>query len=481
MCLVKGLQKLAYIPDLDISGEMRIFVSLVGMRYEIVNVCFDTGAFAYADTCRFNEAVLIVIPHLGEISFDFSLQKRKNHVLSDAGPRKRTLWLRLLPVTAGVAMYENPEVLCGGEKRLLNLISLIYEAVEQPSLWPAVLDSIAEMSGSGCTMLFANSNQCGAGDVVALARAGQDYLDAYLEHYASVNVLSPLCDCLFPDGTVRYSHIAVPDNEFKKTEFYNDYFRPGGYFYSFGIKVPLAGGKPAYLASLRSKEKGPYGDAEGAILTTLLPHLQRGLLLHFQFSLLRSGLQTTLDHLPYGLVLLDERGRCVLLNDAAKEIVHKRDGLVLSKSRLVAESPSESSRLRAAIAHAIDPAAMRINNGSGAMLISHRTATPLQIVVSPFVSGLVEVPFRVTATVYIRDSQAKTAKPTDRFQSLYGLTKAEAKLAMLLVEGCNISDAAETNRVTRETVRSQLKAVFQKTGTRRQAELVRLLAGIPAK
>lgn len=390
-------------------------------------------------------------------------------------------WLSLLQVAAGVAMYENPEVLCGGEKPLLNLISLIYEAVEQPSLWPTVLDGIAEMSGSGCTMLFANSNQCGAGDLVALARTGQDYLEAYLDHYASVNVLSPLCDRLFPDGTVRYSHIAVPDNAFEKTEFYNDYFRPGGYFYSFGIKVPLPGGKPAYLASLRPKEKGPYGDAEGAVLTTLLPHLQRGLLLHFQFSLLQSGLLATLDHLPYGLALLDARGRCVLLNTAAKQIVDKRDGLILSKSRLVAESPAESARLRTAIARAVDPTGMRINNGSGAMLVSRRTATPLQIIVSPFVSGLGEVPFGVVATVYIRDSQARIASPVDSFQYLYGLTKAEAKLAALLVEGCNISDAAEANRVTRETVRSQLKAVFQKTGTRRQAELVRLLVAIPSK
>ncbi|MHB1938507.1 MAG: helix-turn-helix transcriptional regulator [Acidobacteriaceae bacterium] len=306
-------------------------------------------------------------------------------------------------------------------------------------------------------------------------------MEAYLDHYSSVNVLSPLCDRLFPDGTVRYSHIAVPDNEFEKTEFYNDYFRPGGYFYSFGIKVPLPGGKPAYLASLRPKEKGPYGDAEGAVLTTLLPHLQRGLLLHFQFSLLRSGLQATLDHLPYGLALLDARGRCVLLNNAAKQILDKRDGLVLSKSRLVAESPAESARLRAAIARAVDPAAIRISNGGGALLVSRRSGISLQLIVSPFVSGLVGVPLSVAATVYIRDSQAKIARPIDTFQSLYGLTKAEAKLATLLVEGCNISDAAEKNRVTRETVRSQLKAVFQKTGTRRQAELVRLLAAIPAK
>jgi len=58
---------------------------------------------------------------------------------------------------------------------------------------------------------------------------------------------------------------------------------------------------------------------------------------------------------------------------------------------------------------------------------------------------------------------------------LYGLTPAEARLAQALVAGEHLNDIAEHLGITKETARSQLKAVFAKTDTHRQAELVRVL------
>jgi DNA-binding CsgD family transcriptional regulator len=58
----------------------------------------------------------------------------------------------------------------------------------------------------------------------------------------------------------------------------------------------------------------------------------------------------------------------------------------------------------------------------------------------------------------------------------FGLTAAEAKLAGALASALGINAAAAALGVSRETARSQLKAVFAKTNTRRQAELAGLLA-----
>jgi len=56
---------------------------------------------------------------------------------------------------------------------------------------------------------------------------------------------------------------------------------------------------------------------------------------------------------------------------------------------------------------------------------------------------------------------------------------AEGRIALSLLEGSSLAEAAELNGVGVETARSQLKRVFLKTGTRRQAELVGLLASLP--
>ena len=60
----------------------------------------------------------------------------------------------------------------------------------------------------------------------------------------------------------------------------------------------------------------------------------------------------------------------------------------------------------------------------------------------------------------------------DRLRSHFGLTPAEARLALLLVTGETLRSAAVKLSITYETARSQLKSIFNKTRTHRQAELV---------
>jgi DNA-binding CsgD family transcriptional regulator len=58
---------------------------------------------------------------------------------------------------------------------------------------------------------------------------------------------------------------------------------------------------------------------------------------------------------------------------------------------------------------------------------------------------------------------------------LFGLTKGEARLSVLLISGCSVREAARILGVKESTARSVLRTVFAKTGTNRQAGLIRLL------
>jgi DNA-binding CsgD family transcriptional regulator len=60
----------------------------------------------------------------------------------------------------------------------------------------------------------------------------------------------------------------------------------------------------------------------------------------------------------------------------------------------------------------------------------------------------------------------------DQLQDLYRLTPAEVRVALLLVEGMAPKEIAVSNQVTINTVRTQIKSLLNKTGTRRQAEFV---------
>jgi DNA-binding CsgD family transcriptional regulator len=58
----------------------------------------------------------------------------------------------------------------------------------------------------------------------------------------------------------------------------------------------------------------------------------------------------------------------------------------------------------------------------------------------------------------------------------FALSVAETRIAEWIAVGVSLEKAAENLRISRETARTQLKAVFAKTGTHRQSELVALLS-----
>jgi DNA-binding CsgD family transcriptional regulator len=64
---------------------------------------------------------------------------------------------------------------------------------------------------------------------------------------------------------------------------------------------------------------------------------------------------------------------------------------------------------------------------------------------------------------------------TARLRAEFGLTKAEARLALRLAEGSSLASAAQTFGVKLTTIRSQLQQIFAKTGASRQSELVAML------
>jgi DNA-binding CsgD family transcriptional regulator len=106
---------------------------------------------------------------------------------------------------------------------------------------------------------------------------------------------------------------------------------------------------------------------------------------------------------------------------------------------------------------------------------------PLQLLVSPLCLEGVANAGKAVVAVFLADPEQFQAVPTDALRTLFGFSPAEARLAICVFEGHSLSEAAELNCVSRETVKTQMASVFQKTGARRQSELVRLLARLPLK
>jgi DNA-binding CsgD family transcriptional regulator len=83
---------------------------------------------------------------------------------------------------------------------------------------------------------------------------------------------------------------------------------------------------------------------------------------------------------------------------------------------------------------------------------------------------------RAAAIVFIRNTCEDTRSLSGLLTAVYGLTPTEVRLSLMLSQGHTLRAAAEANEVSIETIRTQLKFIFQKTGTHRQAALIQLMS-----
>ena len=171
--------------------------------------------------------------------------------------------------------------------------------------------------------------------------------------------------------------------------------------------------------------------------------------------------------------LLDRDGRIVSANHEAENLLAAQAGLKLVGRRLSAEDSIDQRRLAVAVtrahAAAIESEActgdtFRLRSGKASLVMR---VTPLH---RPDCK-----PDGATVTVVVGGFAAAKEVPPELLQAVYALTPAESRLAASLLTGLSLGEAAAAHGTTTGTARKQLAALFDKTGTSRQSELVRLM------
>jgi DNA-binding CsgD family transcriptional regulator len=184
-----------------------------------------------------------------------------------------------------------------------------------------------------------------------------------------------------------------------------------------------------------------------------------------------------LDAFVHAIVIVDRHARVVFSNCAAQRLLATCDPLRVGRQGLMGATTASTSMLRALVAKATrDDAARR----GGALLMQRAaTAEPLQVLVSPLggQQDFAEAdPHDRAAMLLIIDSQQARCGLEQRLTALFGLTPAEARVACEVGKGEHPNDVANRLGVMPSTVRTHLHHVFAKTATRRQAELMGLIA-----
>lgn len=178
-----------------------------------------------------------------------------------------------------------------------------------------------------------------------------------------------------------------------------------------------------------------------------------------------------LDSMSVGAVIADQGGQVQFANAAAEEILGENDGLTRRDGRIQAARSFETNNLLAALrdSHATAHGALLIARPSG--------KRPYAIVVTPLAGSGESKASR--ALVFVSDLAHRNNELAPRLSQLFGLSKAEARVAAGIAEGRRLTEIAQEFDVRMPTVRTQLRAVLKKVGASRQADLVRIVLALP--
>jgi DNA-binding CsgD family transcriptional regulator len=174
------------------------------------------------------------------------------------------------------------------------------------------------------------------------------------------------------------------------------------------------------------------------------------------------------------LIAADAKGRALSLSERAEHLLSEGDGLLLNGGFLTAQSPEAASQLQRAFRAAVDPSSF--DRRPRGVRISRSNGKPdLFVVVSRFPPGLDHLPGPTAATLVRLVELEMRPEHLCEHSHLFDLTPRETEVASALLEGHSINSMSETLGMSPNTARNHVQALFQKTRTNRQADLIRIL------
>lgn len=361
-----------------------------------------------------------------------------------------------------------------------HLVGLIYESALDPALWQETMRSLANQVEADTFHLLGWNNQKQAVTLGVVDASWNDGVDLYDRYYGSIDPRRELASQSGQGVVIACPHY-FDDKFISKSEFYQDFWLQYGLRYVMGGCLVRTDTTDFVLGLMRGPERGRYTPEQEACLARLMPHFNRSLRLmdHTQATSKTGELATAgQDAMSLAVIAVSQVGRLLYCNRSGEALLKAADVLrihhgVLACANGVQEKPWAD--ILGAIVKTGRPANLLLNNSVRPDERYSVTLTPL-----PKRGGFSTAgePEGVLCLVLPLDHRRMAT--AQQLMQLFGLTAAEARLVRALASGKTLEGYALENDLKVPTVKSQLRSVFEKTQTGRQAELVRLVTGIPA-
>jgi DNA-binding CsgD family transcriptional regulator len=365
------------------------------------------------------------------------------------------------------------------DKQLDHLIGVLYETVLDPSLWRETVGLCGLYAGGVDAQLLTTDKK--HDDSITQVLAGTEFSpqsgDDYANYYITIDPRISFLRALAVDEWVYCHH--MHDQYFvDHSEFYQDFLISHGARFALSAWVDDNEDRQTLLAVFRAVGQQPFEQVEQLAAQRFSGHLQRALRLQKHTQSLHTKAELgarAIDALTLSMLIVDGKGVILHLNVGAERLLNRGDSDLTSKTgRLYLAQPAYNNKLTALIAEATGYPAV-----GGAMFLSGEETRQVLVTPLPAASPFAQDWQTPLALVLVMED-GKSLSTLQLIGKLYDLSPDELRVASALLTGKSPEEYAQEAGVSINTVRSQLRNVFNKTNTSRQAELVALLSRIPS-
>ena len=371
-----------------------------------------------------------------------------------------------------------------------RILVALHEASMNESLWPATSALIDQACGTTGSYLlygkgklqrdvyFFSKNFCLGGEL------RKDIEEDYFGAYFLVDERVPRIRTL-PDSTVFHVADLYTEEEKRSSPAYNELLPHTNTQDSVLVHLEGPGTTQIVWNIADPVESGGWRSSQIEMIKRLLPHVRHYVNVRQALTDARAvgtSLSKLLDNRNCGIVQLDRHERILHANDFAAALLRRGDAICQRERCLAAWDSSDNARLqellRDALPRLVSPAT------GGSVTIGRKSMGPrLVLHVSPVDEGQTDYHTRgVAAIVMIVDPAAPESIDPGLVRDVFGLTRAESTVAVLLASGLTVREIAESTGRRESTVRWHMKQIFQKQRITRQTQLVRrvqTLSGFP--
>jgi DNA-binding CsgD family transcriptional regulator len=360
---------------------------------------------------------------------------------------------------------------------LSEFVGLIYDTALDPAAWPGVLNCLADLLAATTGAHFGSYNSRTYVTANLAPRHDPRYIHSFSEYWGSRDIFWQR-GANYRVGAVFMPETFMSREEHCRTAIFNEWYKPQRIEAMMRTNLLIEGPVSTVVTVGRRYSEGDFGATEIRLFGALIPHLQRTVQLQLHLAGVDgppAGSAEMLNRLRQGLLLVDADARVIFANSAAERMLRAGSALCLGRDGLRAETLGETRLLRRIIADCAEPRD-ELGGAGGRLRLSRADRAPLIVLVIPHRASFAWIDVvRPRAILFVTDPEEVAVVGRENLRRDFGLTPAEAGFTREVLKADGLQAAADRLGISLTTARTHLAHVFDKTGTRRQAELVRLI------